>query len=590
MLMNLQKYRQALEDFEEKPLDDVEGVKPEPASGEAQPVVEATAEVPAITEDAPVGDVPPVEGEAPVDAVPVTGEETPAAPVEETPPVEGELPVEPTGDIGTVPVVETPPVEGTDAPVAPAPGEVVGGEPVGGLAIDGVTEVAVGDGIPAADQVVAAIGDDTAGVGESVPPAAPTDETVSVDIVEHPTDILEGLDGSDDGISEDEQMADAELDNVEDVQESLEAYTHLVRQAGLDGLSGQSAAVLHIALTNCKRRLRMENVTTGLEAYDATPRMALRKAVVSLEDIIETSKAAMNTFKEWLAKLWEAAKAKVAEMLQGITAAEVKIKMAKDIANRGNTGNKPFEVSAPGWLCADGQQVYPETAQLTAVAKFAAEIYPAQVAKYYQEIATAVGAYNIASGDSASFIELVESKAGPIDHLWEEHMVLLNNKTALPKADGHSWTMGDAEGAKANPDSLTITPRPSAQVVKTLDKLGAVLDDLKKLRGNQDKLEDAGNVVISAVMKLMLKSEQLDKNGNLDEASKREAGKVINAAYQAIRKATPGNKEIVAYCVKGVSAYVAVANQELTSSEKALSSSELVAKARASQAANAEKA
>lgn len=525
---------------------------------------------------------------------PLTGDETPAGTPDESaaPSAAADFaagddqgtPTEPAGDDGSDIGAEPAPVEDApagEAPVDTAPaGEpgmpgtdstepVVGAEPAMGSAVPGA-DLAVGDGIPTADQTIEGDLGGEVGDGGSGEPAVPNGDVVDPEVTTNAEDSddtfqqMDGGEGNDEateGAIEAEAATNAKLDDIEEANAALEMYAKQLRQAGLDGFSAQTAAVLHVGLQSCKRRLGISDLKTGLEAYDASPRSALRKATVSLEDIRETMSKGWETFIAWLKKLWELGKQTVNNIKSGITALNLKIKgvqAALDMADGDSptAGSEPVVVKNAQMLMAGSKLIYPQVGQYLAVASFAADVYPKAVAKYYDEVGAAIKAFNPASGSADDTIERIETKAAPVDNMHASKMSLVGNYEIVAMADGHGWTIEkDGEGSDSE---ITLPLRDKAKIQETLDKVKAVSEKLEAVYKTQNEIAEAGQSIITAIEDLKKRADSAD----LDEASKGEASKLATSAFALVRGANPGHKEIVAYVVRGMNTYVAVLAKE----------------------------
>jgi hypothetical protein len=147
-------------------------------------------------------------------------------------------------------------------------------------------------------------------------------------------------------------------DEVAEAITSLEEFRQLLTQAGPDGLNGQSGAILRVALRSIDRVIGYDTPVPGLESFDGSPRSALRKANVSLEDITDRIQKGVAKAKEMLGKLlawlkaqWTDAKSRYAKVdaLQSTVTAAVKA------APTGKAESLTFTIQNPKHLYVGGE-------------------------------------------------------------------------------------------------------------------------------------------------------------------------------------------------------------------------------------------
>lgn len=500
------------------------------------------------------------------------------ADTEGTPVVESGQPGD-TSDIGTTPAPDAEPM--TDV-VPQTAGTVTGDEPATGTVIEGL-DISVGDGIPNSDQTVE--GDLGGEVTSGDVPAAPTEGTVDVEVTNEPDDMddtlslmdVPGTDGeaqdtAQELTDDDEAVLEQQLDETEEVTEALEAYIGQLKAAGLDGFSVQTASILHVGLTSCKRRLGMSDLTTGLEGYQGgDARSAMRRATVSMEDLKTTLATSWDRFIKLLKDLLNSGLDTVEEILTGITALELKTKaLRKELAKRGSDSisDGPLEIKNPLFMYSGKEMVYPKASLFTAVAAFATSIYPNEVAKYYDAIATSVNNYNPAAGNAEDFVKQVDSKSKPIAALGDEEMLVPGGKVVIDSAESTwtvlennklDWSGLDVTVVPAEPPaSVKIEARNKAAIEQTLTLVEKTIDQLKNAGDAQRKIKTSATKVLDAIEKM----HNYVKSQDMDEASQAEAKRVAESTVKLVRITNPNHKTIIKYIVRGLNAYLGVLNQE----------------------------
>lgn len=481
-------------------------------------------------------------------------------------------------EIGTTPAPNAEPL--TDV-VPETAGVVTGDEPATGVVVEGV-ELSVGDGIPNSDMTVE--GNLGGEVTSGEVPAEVNAETTELNVTNEPDDLddsmalmdIPGTDGdmqdtAQELTSDDEALLEEQLNETEEVTEALEAYIGQLKAAGLDGFSVQTASILHVGVTSCKRRLGLEDVTTGLEAYHGDSRSAMRRANVSMEDLKETLTKGWERFLKLLKDLLNSGLDTVEEILTGVTALELKAKaLRKELSNRASDTitDAPLEIKNPQFLYTGKTLTYPKASLFTAVAAFASHIYPEEVAKYYKAIATSVNNYNPAAGNAEDFIKQVDGKASPLSALGDEKMEVPGGHIHTSPADG-SWTVVQSGNLKWSgldvvvvpaepPESVKIPVRNKSAIEATLTIVEKTIELLKQSGEAQRKVKSSATEVLTALEKM----HKYVKEQDMDESSAAEAKKVAESTVKLVRLTNPGHKDVIKYIVRGLNAYMGVLKQE----------------------------
>lgn len=220
---------------------------------------------------------------------------------------------------------------------------------------------------------------------------------------------LEELETTDDMVCADAEIkvVSEEVNEVQEVQASLEAYATLLKQAGPKGISRQAAAFMAVDMKRIDKVLGTPSL--GLEAFNATPQHAAQNTTVSLESIGEkikaAGKAALAKFLELWNKLVEKAqmfseklKSGAAKMDTVMQQTEDKLQEAVQSATGNDVVGKPYMMDANGIYYIKGEFAAHNPDSIKPLVQFAAVDYPKAALAAFQEINTAIKAFKPGNG------------------------------------------------------------------------------------------------------------------------------------------------------------------------------------------------
>lgn len=283
---------------------------------------------------------------------------------------------------------------------------------------------------------------------------------------------------SDDTMALAETESDAlaeDTERYEDAATALEAYIDLLQQAGPDGISRQSAAILNAGLNQVYKTLGLETHSTGLESYiSCSPRDRMYNVVVSVEDIKQKAKDAVKWLWE---KIIKAAKALFAfgESLVG-KVAQVYNK-AKELAEaiKSNKTVAGVEFELPNILATALHASIQEGDTLDNANT--AELQMIQV--FVVDIPKAVTEMFLATASGNDFTP----EASPVNAIFKsfkESFILANGLEILSFKDDDSeeWNIA----TKSHPfegETLSLKTRSGFEMAKSLKTTMAVLEVYK---------------------------------------------------------------------------------------------------------------
>ncbi|MBW6072836.1 hypothetical protein, partial [Pseudomonas aeruginosa] len=132
------------------------------------------------------------------------------------------------------------------------------------------------------------------------------------------------------------EILEQRADELIETQHALEAYSGLLRQARGE-ISQQTAAFLRVGIKQAERVLGTNQVSTGLENYNAGERSDILRAEISVENIKEYANKAFEKLKEIIEKIIDAIIGGIDNLMNGISKADKVVTQLEEIlASGGN--------------------------------------------------------------------------------------------------------------------------------------------------------------------------------------------------------------------------------------------------------------
>ncbi|QBX32256.1 virion structural protein [Pseudomonas phage PA1C] len=437
------------------------------------------------------------------------------------------------------------PLETQEVEVIEAPTNVVDEAPV---------ELPVPTPVPE----IGAVGTDT--VVETEPVEVPAEFAP----IEGPVDVTEAV-GEIDAVSHahvEKEILEQRADELIETQHALEAYSGLLRQARGE-ISQQTAAFLRVGIKQAERVLGTNQVSTGLENYNAGERSDILRAEISVENIKEYANKAFEKLKEIIEKIIDAIIGGIDNLMNGISKADKVVTQLEEIlASGGNlwTGTgKTFVLNNPAPVFANGKSKLGDTKVLSGLAHFSAYVYPAAVKKYYENLAKLISGYNVVKGDGEEMSEKLYKATAPLDDIYgANYDIFPGNMRVELQADGIVYGIGPATSAKEAPAEFEVKVSSPSTLRTNTKRLRDIIEILKAARDEHVKIKEGAEALKKAVSKI---EDQLN-NEDLDDASKAAARKVTQTALELIRESNPRSREIIRYVTRTVVAYASVYIQE----------------------------
>ncbi|ARV76772.1 virion structural protein [Pseudomonas phage Phabio] len=428
------------------------------------------------------------------------------------------------------------------------PVEEVVAQPVSPVVTEVVETPAVVDTIvspvdsPSAAQVVAP---DTV---VSTEPAAPVDIQMVVE-TQNPTEMLGQA-------TQESGFCQSQANELLAMQQACEHYGKLIRQTGLEGVTEEGAAFMHVGLQMIQKSLGTDLVISKESLEDINPRSSRTKVTISAESVKELASKAYDAFIEAIKKLIALIE-KGWDHVQdfGINQErEIDDKLARLRKLKTGAASQEIVVKNPTMLFADGEEVFPDTKKLFGLAAFALTAYPKAMEAYYKDlgsfgraVAKTAEEYEL---DAAEISENLHSIAKPLTKLTEAPGIndKFNGNFVIDiRGDGMSFGIRQGEGKEA--------PAEVELVVEAPVKIRKMLEDIKHINKLIIDYRPTNARVHAAATKMMKEVEDMN---NKD---------VTNEMLKMVNDSAPRNREIVHFVCKVTRAYLAVIEQMISKHE-----------------------
>jgi hypothetical protein len=332
-----------------------------------------------------------------------------------------------------------------------------------------------------------------------------------------------------------EAEASDQVDQLADAIVTMEGYRSLIRQAGHDGISGQSAAMMRIGLERIEKLIGTTSMMAALEdfAVDKIDNRSNKSAVnvdqgksdSMLKKIIDQLKAWINKLIEEGKKLWDRLTDKKERLKENIAQTRESVKTSK--GPNGPKGQRrivPFQKVAR-FTCIKGK-FDGDLTSLENLIAFVNKGYPEAVTRAIE-----------ASADGSE---------ARIDFRFNLNTILPGNWRL--DQDGVALVLAYEDDDSVEPECPV---RDNAAINKTLN-------EVEKLLG---KLQWDGEPIEKAIVQLLdgfgEKVEVVDDNGQPVDYSGSAA------AITKFKPAIEANRKLYAYIMQVLTAYVLYCQQEI---------------------------
>lgn len=383
--------------------------------------------------------------------------------------------------------------------------------------------------IPVAPETVAA----TAPVAE-----VPVTPEAIVEVVEVAEPIVDNV------VAEHEALQ-AKADEIVALQTSMEQYKGLIRKAGFNGITPQTAEFLQVHMKIADRVLGRSGKIGSMESFSAKdPREQHALATVSLEDIRATSKAAVDRFIEIVMKIVEFIKRSGQQLWDGIIQVEKAVdqldKQLAGIKNAGASGD--IKVKVPTMFFKVGGEIDRTVSpDVHGLAHFASQAYPEAVVKFFDGMTKGVLKFDPEGAGMeeldaffAQYVKplqfLIDQKADTDELPGGYHMDISENRLSV----------GIKRPEKMDTQVEEVEVRPTVELRKVTRDLKSLVAQLKEIRPETEKISAAGKKLTEATKRAAAKG---------GEGTGDVYGEMAMKVGQMVQEASPRAGEIISYVI-----------------------------------------
>lgn len=348
-------------------------------------------------------------------------------------------------------------------------------------------------------------------------------------------------------IAEHEELQ-AKADQIVALQTAMEQYHSIVRKAGFNGISNQTAAVLQVHMRIAQQQLGLTSKIGSMESFNAkTPRDQHDLATVSLEDIKSMAKGALDKFISIVERILEFIKRTGHNLLDGIMHVERAVdaldaKLAK-IKSPGGNGT----IKAVHPILKNGNNVDRVVSpDIHGLAHFASTAYPEAIVKFLDGMVKGVLKFD-ANGKGVEELDAFFAQySKPLQFLIDQQA----DKDTLPggytmNVSEHGLSIGvTAPTEQDSSPTEEIPVLPTAELRKLVRDIKALITQLKDIRPESEKISQAGKKLIEAVKRSAAKggedtgdvySEMAMKVGKMVQESSPRAGELVDYIVKYIK-------------------------------------------------------
>lgn len=317
-------------------------------------------------------------------------------------------------------------------------------------------------------------------------------------------------------------------------------------------------------------------ISTGLEQYGC---LSEETTSISLESLADALKGAAAKLKELLLKAWEIAKHAYVSLANDIERLRpVAEKIKQRLAAAGNAkGGATIDIENPGKLMASetfkGQDITP----IMGLAVFASKVYPKQVSTYINQLSAAIKQAMV-EGDDDNLINAVNAIQTPLSGLRHSTEILPGNVKPAENDAGSFTELRDLSKLIASrslrlekvvrtpPASIQITGGSPQQLAERLTQILQTMDLISSIKNNAQQLAPAIKKLTDTVA--WLESDKAYQQANSQNRTYRSANNQLITGLSAVSKMFGTDMtEVLQYCYRTVTAYLAVLSQEVNALE-----------------------
>lgn len=336
------------------------------------------------------------------------------------------------------------------------------------------------------------------------------------------------------------------------LQTTMENYHAIVRGTGFKGIDSVAAKLLQVQLKEASRILGVTTKIGSMEAFSAKDmREQHDLAVVSLEDIRATGKAAAAKFMEIVQKIIEFIKRSGQQLWDGIIQVERAVEQLdgqlSKIKAPGGEGtylqNQPVLKSGEGFDSVVSPDIH-------GLAHFASYAYPEAVVKFLDGVTKGVIKFDPQGAGVEEVDSFFEQYSKPLQFLIEQQA----NKDQLPggytlDVSPNGLSIGvthQDSGQPALGQGVEVPVMTTVALRKHVRDIKALITQLKDIRPETEKISQSGKKLVEATQRSMAKGKAGDEAAYEELATK--VGKMV-------QESSPRAAEIIEYIVRYIKAH-----------------------------------
>lgn len=405
-----------------------------------------------------------------------------------------------------------------------------------------------------------------------VEPAQPVTNFQPLEVDTFPSTSTDGIDTLQQLRLEEAMARDTEV--LEDAVVTVEAYIHLLRNAGPQGIDRQTAQSMVIGLAPYRQLLERVSVPS-VECF-STPHSAQYATMISQEGLGARLLELWKTLKDLFYRMLDQGADFYRQFQQGVgRLREQAVALKRPLAAlRGTPTITSFTLHNPSKLMADGKYQGDDPTVIAGVAGWFFKQYPLELAEYMRALARGVDLITP---------ENLEQMADKLLEIEGPHQQFhLANKDTLPgnvtivaestegvgedKLRGLSlllsaqrFVLKPVPGAQV--DTLEITVRSPQELSKGLTDLLKTIDLIDEMRSKAPALVEVSKALLNSTDKLRIKMDTVALTG--EQLALVQA--IMRGTFAVTRMSGPDLHPLIMYLVSVVQAQLAVLEREIRS-------------------------
>lgn len=347
------------------------------------------------------------------------------------------------------------------------------------------------------------------------------------------------------------------IDDIIEIQTGLEDYLKLLRKAGPDGVSRQTAGIIRIDLQSfqdkAKGKVDLSDLINSMEDMGDGEKDHILPSKIKSTSFASKVATVAKAFWEWLKKVYTKGKEFATQVTQGVTLADVRLKKLEASISSSHEPGGDFKVPSAGNIAIGTDVPLQVPTNLVQLAQWAAVTQPKGIATGYKTLAGEIDRFDLGNED-------VSKVEADMRIAIAKNYITLDMSSKGYPGNFMLYSKEDSEVTGIKPDDqpeigeVTAERRSMGTIKGNIKLLTGILSDLKAYSANYQGVADGAELVAGALDKLEAKagSENMDKSAADDAA---ELARKVNVY---VHKTTPNSNEIVRYVVRTVNAYIDV--------------------------------